>query len=106
MSGAYGRLLAAADEDRAALQREITSDRRLFGEALTAFAERLFGVEGLDVSSAYGSIPQWDSVNHLRLVMEAEKFFGVEYALEDIPRMKTLGDFIDAAGCHGREKSV
>lgn len=110
MNGAYGMLLAAAPEERAELQKRITSDPVLFGEAMAAFAGSLLGVEGLDLSSSYGSVPQWDSVNHLRLVMEAEKFFGVSYRLEDIPGMRTLGDFVGAAnrvsGCQARTKRV
>lgn len=42
----------------------------------------------------YGDVPGWDSVGHLRLVMEAERRFGVSYALEKIPSMTTLSDFL------------
>jgi len=65
-------------------------------EEFFALAVRVFGVgrELLSEETAYGSIPEWDSVNHLRLVMEAEKAFGVRYALEQIPSLRTLGDFL------------
>jgi len=68
----------------------------LYREAFLAFAARLFGVarETLSGTTAYGSIPQWDSVNHLKLAMEAEKAFGVSYPLEKIPFLKTLDDFL------------
>lgn len=70
--------------------------RDLYREAFLAFAARIFGVgrETLSGSTAYGSIPQWDSVNHLKLAMEAEKAFGVSYPLEKIPFLKTLDDFL------------
>ena len=56
----------------------------------------VFGVEraALRGDTSYGSIPQWDSVAHLKLVMEAERRFGVSYELERIPGMKTLDDFL------------
>jgi len=65
-------------------------------EEFFALAARVFGVgrESLSGETAYGSFPEWDSVNHLRLVMEAEKAFGVRYALERIPSLKKLDDFL------------
>lgn len=65
-------------------------------EDFLAFAARVFKVDPstLTVETAYGSIPEWDSVNHLRLVMETEKEFGVEYPLARIPYMKKLSDFL------------
>ena len=68
----------------------------LYEEAFVAFAAKLFGVDraSLSPSTSYGSLPQWDSVAHLRLVMEAEKRFGSSYALEAIPGMRTLRDFV------------
>ncbi len=61
-----------------------------------AFAATIFKVDPATLSgeTAYGSIPEWDSVNHLRLVMETEKRFGVYYPLEKIPTLTRLQDFI------------
>lgn len=61
-----------------------------------ALAARIFGVapEALSAETEYESIPGWDSVNHLRLVMEAESAFDVRYALERIPAMRRLADFL------------
>lgn len=65
-------------------------------EAFFALAAQIFEVprEVLTPETAYGTLPQWDSVNHLRLVMEAEAAFGVYYPLERIPNLKTLADFL------------
>lgn len=71
--------------------------RDLYREAFVAFAANLLGVDRDRARTAqYGSIPQWDSVNHLRLVMEAEQRFGVSYPLERIPEMRTIDDFLVA----------
>ena len=74
--------------------------RDLYLEAFTTFAAGLLGVDraALAPSTGMGSLPAWDSVNHLRLVMEAEERFGVSYRLEDIPQIRTLADFAAAAG--------
>ena len=73
---------------------KLTTLRDLYREALCALAASIFGVDTATVrTTSYGSIPQWDSVNHLRLVMEAEERFGVSYPIERIPEMRTIGDF-------------
>ena len=64
------------------------------------FAASVIGVpaEALSPRSACGSIPEWDSVAHLRLVMETEVRYGVSIPLERIPSLTTLADFAVAAG--------
>ena len=64
------------------------------------FAASVIGVpaEALSPGSACGSIPEWDSVAHLRLVMETEARYGVSIPLERIPSLTTLADFAAAAG--------
>ena len=51
------------------------------------------GVETLSSETAFGSIEGWDSVNHLRLVMETEAKFGKPIPLEAVPELRTLADF-------------
>ena len=65
-------------------------------EDFFALAARIFGVDraSIDGTTAYESIAGWDSVNHLRLVMEAEREFGVKYPFERIPSLMTLDDFL------------
>ena len=75
---------------------ELKTARDLYREAFLALAAKVFGVRREDVSgaTAYGSIPQWDSVNHLKLVMAAEEKFGTSYPMEKIPSMSVLEDFL------------
>lgn len=83
---------------RVPLERFLTLEtcRDLWREAFLALAARVFSVprETLGDGCAYGDPPQWDSVNHLRLVMEAEKAFGVSYPLERIPALRASDDFL------------
>lgn len=64
-------------------------------EEFFALASRIFVADraAIDETTAYESIPGWDSVNHLRLVMEAERKFGIRYPLERIPSLRKLADF-------------
>ena len=65
-------------------------------ESFFVLAAEIFKVERAAISETtrYGDVSGWDSVNHLRLVMEAERRFGVSYPLEKIPSMRTLSDFL------------
>lgn len=58
------------------------------------FVASVFGVDAAELSAdtAYGSIPQWDSLMQLRLIGELEDEYDVEIPLEKIPDIKTLAD--------------
>ena len=68
-----------------------------------AFAASVFGVpsETLSLETACGDVPEWDSVMHLRLVMETEARYGVSIPLEAIPKLRTLADFARVARIPG-----
>lgn len=72
----------------------MTSDNSV-PQAFLELAADVFsvGVETLSPETAYGSIEGWDSVNHLRLVMETEAKFGKPIPLEAVPGLRTLADF-------------
>lgn len=77
---------------------ELKTVKDLYREAFLAFAAKVLKVDRSRISGAteYDSIPEWDSVNHLKLVMESEAEFGVSYPFERIPFLKTLDDFLVA----------
>lgn len=77
---------------------ELKTVKDLYREAFLAFAAKVLKVERalLAGTTEYNSIPEWDSVNHLKLVMETEAHFGVAYPFERIPFLKTLDDFLIA----------
>lgn len=49
----------------------------------------------ISLGTEYESIPQWDSVMHLRLVMELASEYGADIPIEKVPEIKTLGAFYD-----------
>ena len=73
----------------------MTTDDKMLPQAFLELAADVFGVgvETLSPETAFGSIEGWDSVNHLRLVMETEAKFGKPIPLEAVPELKTLADF-------------
>ena len=64
-------------------------------EEFFELAARIFGADraSLDGTTAYESIPGWDSVNHLRLVMETEARYGTSIPLAVVPQLRKLADF-------------
>ncbi len=52
-------------------------------------------VSKLSESTVYNSIAEWDSLNHLRLVGEAEDEYEIEIPIEAVPDLKTLGAFYE-----------
>lgn len=59
------------------------------------FTASILGVApgSLSPVTSYESIPEWDSIMHLRLVMEIAEKYGVDIPLERIPEIRTLADF-------------
>lgn len=49
-------------------------------------------VGGLSLETSRDDLTGWDSIAHLRLVMEAEAAFGCELPLARIPDIRTLGE--------------
>lgn len=49
--------------------------------------------ETLSLETAYETIPEWDSVMHLRLTLEIGSEYNVEIPVDEIADIKTLGQF-------------
>lgn len=65
-------------------------------EGFLGFVAMVLGVERgtISLETGYGAIPEWDSVMHLRLVMEIQEKYGVDIPIEKVPELKTLRDFM------------
>lgn len=50
-------------------------------------------VERISLTTAYESIPEWDSVMQLRLTLEIGSEYGAEIPVDEIANIKTLGQF-------------
>lgn len=49
--------------------------------------------ESLSLATTMATCPAWDSVMHIRLVLEIGARYGVDIPLETIPTITTLADF-------------
>ena len=59
-----------------------------------AFIADVMGVDPSELSAetAYGQFEKWDSLMHMRLVMEVEDEYDVEIPIDEVPQIKTLAD--------------
>lgn len=47
--------------------------------------------EALDAST----VPQWDSLNHISLIVAIESEFGVELSVSELASLRNVGDMVD-----------
>ena len=52
-------------------------------------------VTSISLETSYNSIPAWDSVMQLRIVMELESNFGIDIPIDQVGKLKTLAQFYD-----------
>lgn len=74
---------------------------------VTEFADVLSGLQdicrevfedpklSLGPETTADEVPNWDSFNHLNIVVAAEERFGVRFRTSEIERLKNVGDFVE-----------
>jgi acyl carrier protein len=62
-------------------------------DRLKAVTAAVFGVDAdaLTDDASPKTIPEWDSVGHLELVLALEAEFGVQFAVDEIATLNSLG---------------
>ncbi len=70
---------------------------------LINIATRVFGVAeaSLMAETGVGDLDAWDSLGHLRLMMEIEHEFNVRFSTEQIRRLTSLADIQNALPTEG-----
>jgi acyl carrier protein len=62
-------------------------------EQVRSVASDIFGIpaDGITAESSPETVENWDSMQHLNLVLAIEEKFGVQLDPEDIEKMKNIG---------------
>jgi acyl carrier protein len=63
-------------------------------DQIRTMASDLFGVptERINAASSPQTLDNWDSIQHLNLVLALEEKFGLQLSPEEIEQMKTIGE--------------
>ena len=51
-------------------------------------------LEEVELDTAIGDLPEWDSLHHLQIIAEWEKEYGIKYAAEDLAELEDVSDLI------------
>jgi len=64
---------------------------------LTEIFRDVFDDDGLQVTPELtaADVDEWDSLNHIRLVVSIERAFGMTFSAAQVGRLKNVGEFAD-----------
>lgn len=51
-------------------------------------------VEELEMDTAIGDLPEWDSLHHLQIIVELQKEFNIKYSQDDLAELEDVSDLI------------
>jgi acyl carrier protein len=52
----------------------------------------------LSPATMAGDVENWDSMNHITIVVEAERRFGIKFNTAEIEELRKVGDFVRLIG--------
>jgi acyl carrier protein len=67
-------------------------------ERLGGVFSDVFDAEDLKITrqSTAADVPGWDSLMHVRLILEVEKAFGVRFTTSEVASLANVGELVDA----------
>ena len=76
----------------------MTADRSKILRELTDIARDIFDDPTIQLTDATTApeIDGWDSLNHINIVVAAEKKFGVKFKTAEVARFQNVGQFVDS----------
>lgn len=74
-----------------------TMDANPIYNRLTDIFRDVFDDDDLIVTPAMtaADVEEWDSLNHIRLVLSIEKSFGLRFSAAEVGSLKNVGEFVD-----------
>ena len=72
-------------------------------ERVREVAGKVFGVDtkSLDLVSSPDSVEQWDSLNHMKLLLALEEEFNTQFTDQEIADMMSIGNIIEIVSAKG-----
>jgi acyl carrier protein len=65
-------------------------------EKVIEIIARILGVdvEDVEMDTAIGDLPGWDSLHHLQIIVELQNEFKIKYSQEDLVELEDVSDLI------------
>ena len=51
-------------------------------------------INEIELDTAIGDLPEWDSIHHLQIIAELEKEFEIKYTPEELAELEDISDLI------------
>ena len=66
-------------------------------EKLNAVFQNVFDDSSITVNddTTADDIEDWDSLEHINLIVAVERCFGIKFTLKEVTRMKNVGEMVD-----------
>ena len=74
-------------------------------EALNEVFRDLFDDEAINVTdtTTAAEIEDWDSLEHINLIVAVEKIFGMKFSMGEVNKMKNVGEMADLIQQRGKQ---
>lgn len=71
-------------------------DKKIVHAELTKIFRDIFDNDDLEItdSTTAADIEEWDSLNHVNLVVAVEKGFKIKFSTKEVKNMENVGEFI------------
>lgn len=51
-------------------------------------------IEDVEMDTAIGDLPEWDSLHHLQIIVELQNEFNIKYPKEDLAELEDVSDLV------------
>ena len=51
-------------------------------------------IEDIEMDTAIGDLPEWDSLHHLQIIIELQNEFNIKYPKEDLAELEDVSDLV------------
>ena len=51
-------------------------------------------IEDIEMDTAIGDLPEWDSLHHLQIIVELQEEFNIKYPQEDLAELEDVSDLV------------
>jgi len=73
---------------------------------LAEVMKNVLDIDSVSADDSMKTIPSWDSLRHLNLIMALEEHFGVNFEPEEMPELNSVRALSEAIAKHSTESEI